>query len=330
MTKREIDLKKCLQEKTVLLLGAGASVDYGFPLWEELKPIYKNLVNVSMSPSFFGEHAGAEYWRTSLSNMSDIETVDKLALNASDQGITLFQLMTLQTFAEFETIDLSTPSNGWVENFTDAYISLLEDNPRNTQHIKPLLENLSVISLNYDRSFAYRFAPKVNDFKVSAYPNKFIRNSIIQGIKWNNNIVVQPHGSLGNIPRTQKAPLITSINNHFNSNAEVNRKYGEPFQAFTNQQTQSTRALEQQAKQLMPVDLLHFAPTNMENGAYSHANSLLHTAKNVIIIGMSEEGFSQSLLRVPPMANVTATGKLTVKNNFVNLACKANEIIWKT
>ena len=78
------NLKELLNERTVLLLGAGASFDYKFPLWNQVKEdllhklgdLESNGIKVSDS---------VNWWIEKLSNMTDDQTVDKLATEAPEE-----------------------------------------------------------------------------------------------------------------------------------------------------------------------------------------------------------------------------------------------------
>ena len=82
MTEPETKLPKLselLREKTVLVLGAGASMDYGFPNWEKLKE----------GMLFEFEHWGArrkniaEFWKDYIESNTG-KTLDRMATELRD------------------------------------------------------------------------------------------------------------------------------------------------------------------------------------------------------------------------------------------------------
>lgn len=293
-----IDLKNILKGKTVLLLGAGASADYGFPLWDDLKKDFLKLIDTRAGLPEFVQHSGADYWRDVLTESMDV-TVDHLAANAHDPGVELFQMMTLKTFNQREARDNKLNQRGWVENLSDEYIRLLKLDERNGSHVKPILENLSTVSLNYDRSFAHRFIRSVDQFLDSIYPNSYVREGVLKNISKKFRVIIQPHGSLGDLPEEPGQMMIGTHSRHYNSNAKISLRYGS--------KVQFNGLADPRLKSIMPVDLLGYGGT--DNQSYRYANTQLKEAQTVIIIGVSMLGLTNSQLKLNSGSKVICVGK---------------------
>lgn len=314
MPANSLNLRSLLEEKTVLLLGAGASANYGFPLWKDLRKEYLNLLD---SGTKLGLHKGAEYWREQLSKNKE-DTVDQIAAVASDDGLELFQRMTLETFFKYEFKDISLKKSGWVENFVNCYIELMELDAFNPAHLKFIFENIYVISLNYDRSFSIRFTPRIDDYINKRYPNTITREGTINGIRQNFRTIIQPHGSLGSIPGNNKLNNIHSDHNHFKCSSNIQTAYG----AFPPNLNREIFRLNS----IMPVGLMRFGLDR--SPSYKNANNLLKSMKNIITIGISENGLRQSYLNIPSNSEVFCIGGEKVTNNCNFISDRAENVDW--
>lgn len=317
-TDNIINLETVLKGKTVLLLGAGASADYGFPLWDDLKKDFLGLIDTRSGLPEFAQHSGASYWRDVLTENMDT-TVDHLAANARDPGVELFQMMTLQIFNQREAQDNKAKKMGWVENLTYEYIRLLKLDERNSSHVKPLLENLSIISLNYDRSFAHRFIRSVDQFLGSVYPNSYVREGVLKGISKRFRIIIQPHGSLGDLPEEPGQLTIKTHSRHYNSNADISLRYGAKIQF--------NGLSDPRLNSIMPVDLLGYGGT--DNQSYLYANTHLKEAQTVIIIGVSMLGLANSQLKLNGGSKVICIGKKGSVEGCSLTNCYAANIKWR-
>jgi len=96
---------------------------------------------------------------------------------------------------------LAESANNWVIILRDKFIKLLVDAKNNSdQHVVRLLENFKVVSLNYERSFAVRFYPKI----VEYFSNTFFESADFlleqRAVLQSFFTVYQPHGSIGALP----------------------------------------------------------------------------------------------------------------------------------
>ncbi len=329
MTK--FNLESALKNKTVLLLGAGASADYGFPLWDDLRKIYIEFVDLDFEHAVFSNHSGATYWRDQLLN-NNTDSVDAIAAKAQDEGVELFQLMTIAAFLKLEQQDLDQARTGWIEKFADSYLKLVAKAPLEPEHIKPLFENLSIVSLNYERCFGVRLFKQTTLFFNNYYPNSIIRNGALRGIDLNFKTIIQPHGSLGIIlkhsRKTGAGIGVTTNCKHSLSATNFYCEYGESiddliphYREFNDGPINS-----QHLKSIMPVDLMRFEHQTSES--YRAANKSLLNAKNVIIIGMSKDGFNQSFLDISPHSTVYCTGGEKLTPDCIQIGHRASDINW--
>lgn len=107
-------LGELLKDKTVFVLGAGASKDYGFPMWDDLKP---SLIECFKAKEFRDEWCskiekaedGCEWWLEQLTNMPTHRvTIDRIAHRGPDPSYDLFRIATARVLCECESKDTGT------------------------------------------------------------------------------------------------------------------------------------------------------------------------------------------------------------------------------
>lgn len=91
MQNRIPKLADMLEQETVLVLGAGASVDYGFPLWEQLKTDFLNSLGNN-----------SNNWIQLIEDNPD-KTIDHILERASDEEILQFQTFVVIDFFKKES-----------------------------------------------------------------------------------------------------------------------------------------------------------------------------------------------------------------------------------
>lgn len=305
-----------LEKPTVLILGAGASADYGFPLWVDLKQQFYNCL-VGNGIFDLSGHPGASHWIDVL-RTSDGKTIDNLAAEAPDDGVELFQLLIVSLLSEQEKHDKNNRRSGWIEKLSFVYCNLLSQHAMDKFQIRKLFQNLKIVSFNYERCFHNRFSRPVLKHVEQLYKNTITKNAIIENERPRCIHIYQPHGSLGSLPQTKQGIRVISKNSHFNSAAEFEVEYGiERNQAHSNSKFQT--------KSIVPVD---FTRLYTNNRAYHEANSVIQNSGNIILIGMSDEGFNETQLNKVWDGKFYSTGDSKLTDNCIPLACLANEIDW--
>ncbi len=157
-----------LIEPTALIIGAGASSDYGFPSWEKLKECLKDrfeqdafreLCAGALAPPDEIEKA-CDWWIEQLLADPDL-TVDNIAHRGPDPTYDLFRAATSLILVELERID--DKSEGWTERFASKLLETLTAKLSDSDAFRNAIGNLRVISLNYDRVFDVRFSKSFVD-----------------------------------------------------------------------------------------------------------------------------------------------------------------------
>lgn len=319
-------LEELLQEKTVIILGAGASKDYGFPLWGELVDLMQSDFRRDQDNPF-SNHNGADYWLEALQEQTKLpineqSTVDALAANADDSGLELFQFYIFNKFLELESLDRNSNKQGWIEVFADKYVDLVKRHQTNPAMIKKVLDNLSIISFNYERSFAWRFNGSVNHRIQKVFVNRVKRKHMLTGVQQLYNTIYHPHGCLGEFSNDDYIPNIRIDATHHMTQSVLALPYG-----GTDKLIQGASNLDA----IIPLDLIQFGA---KCATYSRANSVLSAASNVVIIGMSELGIrgmssmqNTNFLNLKSNKNIYYSGNEMVYDNFIPLDKYADEIM---
>lgn len=322
-------LEEILINPTVVILGAGASKDYGFPLWDELKEMMlKAFSSGTLLGNSYKSHLGAQYWLDALKldeslTNSKKRSVDELAYDAHNEGLELFQMFILNEFLKLEAEDRVSNRFGWIEKLADKYIELIKTNQGDSNSLKQLMENFRVISFNYERSFAWRFNNRVNAEISNIFPNR-IRSIPLQNIKRNFNRIFHPHGCVGMFPKTQEiSDSYISIDSKIHTTKILlTRSYGESDETITD---------VNHLDSILPVDLI---PFGSGSDTYDRANTFMTAETNVILIGMSDIGIramsgtnTRQKLNISRANRVYYSGDAKLFNNFIPLNMHAEEIV---
>jgi len=185
-----------INNPTVLVLGAGASNPYAFPLGTELKTrIINHLRNVQIV--FTLTNLGFD--KSLLTGFQEAlrfsvhSTID-IFLEKKPNFRELGSYLIASTIIPFERPDQIFPQRDW---YGDLYDSL------NFEDEQPDTGQLSVVTLNYDRSFEH-FLTKNIDYNCQHERVEFAHT------KRNKIEIVHAHGSLGHYP---EVPYGIDINN---------------------------------------------------------------------------------------------------------------------
>ena len=274
-----IDLTK---QKLVLILGAGASRDYGFPLWDDLKTILMEQKQAS--------NLG---WPDILDKNHD-KTIDQILVDLEDRLIENYQELIFNNFLKLEKKVLELPAvrecRDWIFRFV-AHV--FEDQINDPNVLRVMIENLSIINLNYDRVFDFLFTHHLNSLISSKHVNRFIRAEYERKLENSSEIhlrCIHPHGVLGRLPDSKNINstlVVPNVVSYSGSKWEFGESVG------------VKRDIN--GYQIFPIDIVKILG-NLE--PYSHANKALALADSVYFFGVSETGINSSLLEIPNSADV--------------------------
>ena len=264
----------------VVILGAGASIDFNFPDWDSLLELMQlHLEEAKSEPTGLLRGLPEESIETvqSLIQSSEPEeTLDLLVERAvleskSPEIEAVFRRVVGQVLLERErtdsfVVDLSAP---WPELLAEEYWGAIRAG--HSQGIK--VGSPKVISFNYDRSFQYHFDRSMNRLALSEVDEiERIRKT---GPQPGRAMIHHPHGSLGRLSTGSK-----STNNcSENRSSLFKRDYGSSLSA-------SDLKLGPRQPYIFTVDSL----AKGEHPSYKRSNHLLKHARKIIIIGLSVAG----------------------------------------
>ena len=287
-------LETLIQEPVTFLFGAGASRDYGFPLWSELRSEFLKR----LSPDIHG----STYWLEALTDEKRAHlTLDQLTIDAMGKSKTLFQRIVSEVIMDCEAADMSSMKESWIEQFSLSLLELAKDHDLLTM----IIQNVSFVSLNYDRCFDYRFGKSFVSKIPSVFPDDPwaipAYTSTINSAKFNT--IHHCHGVPGgmiNHPWVDFKDCHVSGHTFLNRNKYTVIPYGDKT------------ALEKRNWEsgIISVD---YAKKG-QNTSYIHAHSqALNVAKNLIVIGLSTEGLSQSDIKINEKTKVYCNGPRPVR-----------------
>lgn len=309
-TRPEIPkLEQLLKNKTVLVLGAGASKDYGFPLWGELK---SELINTFLDKAnpLLSDSEQAQWWVETLEKMEPNDTIDRIAATVDGKKFDLWRTAVAFVIAKYEKRDNESTINGWIEVFLGKFLDVLFQKYPNTQELNQIANNLSIVTLNYDRLFEKRFLlPCLEHFKKRLIQPREFEKRYTETLA-SIGRVQHPHGFIGSFKE-----IGHSGHTYFNKNKGLVCEYGDVNRILNGLQ-------KDQIPFVFPVDDLQDA----DNPSYKRANTHLLTAKHCICVGLSPEGIEGSLLNFSNLEKVYYSGRIKVHENFIPLDMRASEL----
>ena len=289
-----LKLRKLYSEPTVIILGAGASVDYGFPLWGELKDL------------FLDDIENSKKWKKLLNKYKN-STIDKIVSHASDRQIEDFQLFIYYEFIARERLFREgsiSKNKRWIRKFSNKSFKLKHE------IILNMFRNLTIVNFNYDRVFAYEFSKSALKFFEKNTPNSYFSQSNFgisrNKIKKLRLKIIHPHGVLGDL----NMPHIDIVG------------YGADKQNGFGLYSSSTY---EQSRSILPIDLIDYASNK---DAYEMANDVLVRAKNILIIGLSPTALEESkLAKFSDAQNIYYTGSQKLSKNCCTLSLNSTELV---
>jgi len=301
-----------IKDKTVFILGAGASKPYGFPLWEELKDGMLRICSEYSGQKEYDEW-GLDYWQTTLGSNTR-KTVDTLAHEANDAARKGFQILTTRILLECEQADSISDRDDWIEVLGSEILASCDRLGAQT-----VLPNLSIINFNYDRCFAHRFSKFVKTIWDS-FHGSWERDGAFPGYGVNFRYHIHPHGAVGGMLWQPEAGCFCAISASTFANFSnlANVPYGD-VSSLSSQVNNGKLGV-------MPVDVVGQETWhNRGQIAYIRANNLLRDAKNVVVIGLSREGLAQCHLSMPETISGWSTGNEVISDQFNSTGCYAKE-----
>lgn len=314
MSLLPIQMDALLREKTVFILGAGASKPYGFPLWCDLKSEMLGICDLLSDKPEYTDW-GLEYWKSTLSTNTS-KSVDTLAKEANDHSRTGFQILTGRILVEREKADVHSQKSDWIELFISKLATLCHQDGAGA-----VLPNLGFVNFNYDRCFAQRFSPFIGEI-WNGFPGTWEREGVFPsyGTNWLEHI--HPHGVVGGMTRNLEAGQHCGI-----TASTFNNFAGPPALAYGDRDG-FERLISQKQLGVMPVDVV--GPETWHNRAqiaYVRAKSLLSSSKNVVFIGLSKTGWQQCHLELGQNQVAYSTGFDPISDSIECLKCHAKELV---
>ena len=299
-------LDQLLESKTCFVLGAGASADFGLPLWADLRYLLQEKIQKSDDRSEM-----RKYWVGTLKNATDSVTIDELAMEArNDQEFNYLQRNLSEIILQGEA-ELHDKDN-WVSIFARAVGQKMMD-----FEDKALLfaSNISVVSLNYDRCFNHYFAAGIKESVSLKYKRPRLTQGHYEVIENEIENIIHPHGCIGQL----------------NSKKFIQSRLDNTLQRIKSYDTVVEFGGSLKVKQtppIFPIDEIRL-PRFSKNPAYVKANVVINTSTNCICIGVSPFGLKQSLLSFSNAKKVFYTGNEKIHPNFIPMGMRAKPLIEK-
>ena len=210
-----------ISKKTVLVLGAGASVDYEFPSGEKLiqkiidfcsgKPnssevfnqnllaliLHKHFQNNGIKKTLYECYEIVERFRVQLANANPRSIDDFIASNNTMGFDIVGKACIVLVISSHESNSNSKFSEGWYRYLWNKIYD------GNREGMKKNLKNLTIITFNYDRSLEY--------YLYNRMQNLFGMTSQQTGKLFNENVVVyHMYGQLGSFEWQQRDSLVNN------------------------------------------------------------------------------------------------------------------------
>lgn len=289
-------------KNTVLILGAGASADYGYPLWGALRQQMLNLdidnflaTVDQLNQTEIAKHKKAyeEFRNFAISNPSD--TLDRIIYRIDQpkykhQNPTGHLIINIAGLL-LAKVEREKKDGEWVTKFQNILVDHLITKNDPNKPDQNLLSNLTVVSLNYDRVFehfiSHDFYTKMIDHQSYNLPDSGYASALSQR---NQLSVFKPHGYICQL-RSQNDLSKVGMNRDLLlvSTHTTGTRYpgNERSVEYGNDQIKTRDIFLRMGRHMYVVD---------ERGAndYRMANNLLRNAEIVFCLGLSDAGISQS------------------------------------
>jgi len=199
------NLNALVDSKFVIVLGAGASIDYGFPSWNQLRErLLDKLQSVISENRDQHDVKLASRWKEIIDGADfGLSTIDHVISenygNLVERHWIVQIIKNILSECEKADIENNDGESRWIERFSEKYLEIIDTyiQAKDDRAVLNVLSNLVVVSLNYDRCFAYYFFPRLRDYFNSAHltDRDFLSNQ--RKCLTEFFVTYQPHGSLG-------------------------------------------------------------------------------------------------------------------------------------
>jgi hypothetical protein len=295
-------------KSSVIILGAGASADYGYPLWNDLKT---QLIDFDLD-GFFNEIV--DFPETEKQSFQDVHgefktlaanhpilTLDSIIAEidrpkSKHQNPTGFKLLSMVGFliAKIECSKRVESKANWVYRFQDYIINQILDQLDYDDSTKNYLSALTFVSLNYDRNFEYYFC---DQFFSRLLDKDGYKPS---GLHYSLNLsghtkaqILKPHGTIAHI---------NFFGQHFGHGMIKSLQYG-VVPAPTSRQlgTPSFNFGDENILKWNSVQAFGTIAVVEEvgNNSFAEANYRIEHADNIVCLGLSVAGITQSKIALP-------------------------------
>jgi hypothetical protein len=295
----------CCMKKTVLILGAGASVDYGYPLWSELKNqmLALDVANVcktlELSPEETKSHLDAfEEFKTK-SKVDANVTLDQIVYEIDRPKCKHLRpnghlLINLAGYC-LAGVELKkiVPDIDWIAQLQDKLVEYLAQKSSNGTFNENHLNNLTVVSLNYDRVFPHRISEGFFEKLVLQSSYNPIDLSFSINFARNNTLsILRPHGYLAGVNDSNSLNEV-GMYKHLvilGSHTQGTRYPGNEMPIFYgNPKIAEKKSFLRMGRHMYVVD-------ERGDNDYASANKVIKSAEQIICLGLSKAGLSQSKL----------------------------------
>jgi len=320
------NLEDLLNNRLVLVLGAGASVDYGFPDWKKLaEMILTKLDELSSSSTDDLDRELALEWKSILENADlEKETIDQIISSSYGNLVRRHWIVNIlkEAISNCERDDLTSRDTGvrWVEKLSKKYVDMLHEAESSGDDgaVLNLLRNFRVVSLNYDRVFAnYFFPPIVDYFNFANLTDRdFLLNQASDLTEFFSTY--QPHGSLGFISLHNIQRFGNPINSiHvIDGNKYTNFRPGGSGNSYGDKPIETTH-----------IELVGESDMS-RNYKYINGN-FADGIQNCLVVGLSDLGLVGCKMNWSNFENIYYSGKIVpedINGNFLALDMYADAI----
>jgi len=305
--------------KTVLILGAGASSDYGYPLWGPLK---KQMIDLKID-DFLDDiegltdeervsHEKAYEEFLNIQQKNDSYTLDRIVYeidkpktkHLAPTGHFLINIAGyILAKVEAQRIDA-----GWVTEFQKILIDHLIANRTTHNAQQNVFSDITVISLNYDRVFEHFISDQF--YKKLIEDQRYIPENLPYSInlsRYTNLKIIKPHGyicSLKNNNNFERVGMNQSLRIDGNSTSGIRYPGNDSAITYGDKKLLERAYFLRMGRHMYVVD-------ERNESDYHQANIALKSAESVFCLGMSPDGICQSSLFFQHGQKIYLTNKAT-------------------
>ena len=302
-------------------------MDYEFPSWCQLRVKILEKLDAEIAKDQTSlDHRLAVKWKQTINRADfNVNTIDHVISenygNLVERHWIVQIIKNILSECEKDDFESQTDNVRWVEKLSAKFEELLRmyADRKDDAAILKLLENFTVVSLNYERCFAYYFFPKLRDFFTEAHmrDKDFLSNrssSLTQFFT-----TYQPHGSLGfmSIPGKNRIGNPISVVKVADGNKYSN------FRSSSNGTSYGANSSEHNHIELVGEGDM------IQN--YNELNSkVVSGAKYCLIIGLSDIGLEGCQIDWSKFEKVFYSGRQVPSSTQGNFNCMnkyANDIV---